>query len=105
MKWGKYIPDGFIKSGSWFVDLPIALGDTISALSYDEKTYIQGVAHGTEMDFNFHEGQADCYNPTEPGAWDDDITAKWGAGWNQFPGWDRAPRRSSPRRRTRPRPR
>jgi hypothetical protein len=37
------------------------------------------------MDFNFHEGQADCYNPAEPGAWDDDITAKWGAGWNQFP--------------------
>src|SRR5204863_4442 len=22
MNWGKYIPDGFIKSGSWFVDLP-----------------------------------------------------------------------------------
>lgn len=85
MNGGKYIPDGFIKSGSWFVDLPTALGDTISALSYDGKTYIQGVAHGTEMGFNFHEGQADCYNPTEPGAWDDDITAKWGAGWNQFP--------------------
>jgi len=73
MNWGKYIPDGFIKSGSWFVDLPTALGDTISALSYDGKTYIQGVAHGTEMGFNFHEGQPDCYNPTEPGAWDDDL--------------------------------
>ncbi|MBV9379704.1 MAG: hemerythrin domain-containing protein [Streptosporangiaceae bacterium] len=42
------------------------------------------------MGFNFHEGQGDCYNPTEPGAWDDDITTKWGVdsagyGWNQYP--------------------
>jgi hypothetical protein len=33
---------------------------------------------------------ANCYNPTEPGAWDDDITTKWGVdsagyGWNQYP--------------------
>src|SRR5262249_18115211 len=82
---GTYFPAGFIQSGRWFADLPTALGDTISALSYDGKTYLQGIAHGTEMGFNFHEGSADCYNPTEPGAWDDDITAKWGAGWNQFP--------------------
>jgi hypothetical protein len=32
------------------------------------------VAHGAEMGFNFHEDQADCYNPSEPGAWDDDLT-------------------------------
>jgi hypothetical protein len=83
--WGKYFPDGAISSGPWFVDLPTALGDTISALSYDGKTYIQGIAHGTEMGFNFHEGSTDCYNPTEPGGWDDDITAKWGAGWNAYP--------------------
>jgi hypothetical protein len=88
--WGKYIPDGAVSSGPWFVDLPTALGDTISALSYNGQTYIQGIAHGTEMGFNFHEGQYDCYNPTEPGAWDDDITTKWGVdsagyGWNQYP--------------------
>jgi hypothetical protein len=84
--WGKYFPDGAINSGPWSVELPTALGDTIAAVSYDGKPYIQGIAHGTEMGFNFHEDtEHDCYNPTEPGAWDDDTTAKWGAGWNQFP--------------------
>lgn len=83
--WGTYVPDGAINSGPWSVELPTALGDTISALSYDGEPYVQGIAHGTEMGFNFHEGTADCYNPTEPGMWDDDITAKWGAGWNQHP--------------------
>ncbi|MBO0884789.1 MAG: hypothetical protein J2P17_31550 [Mycobacterium sp.] len=83
--WGKYIPDGAISSGPWFVDLPTALGDTVSALSYNGKTYIQGIAHGTEMSFNFHEGTGDCDNPTEPGAWNDDLNNRWGVDWSQYP--------------------